>query len=107
MTEPHPPRLILIAAMRAALDKNNSNTTSLALVWEVPVVDSTRDRGCSVVEEIIVKLAVTCAKFQLVEEEGVVVQRESVEYIEFVLSKKRRSSQNHTNTKLGDRHGRE
>ena len=67
------------------LQHNDANTSHLFLVRQVLLVNTSRDRGCSVVVKIKVKLAITCTKLQLLQEERVVLQGKGVEHIEVGL----------------------
>lgn len=68
-----------------ALQHDHTNASHLLLVRQVALIDSTGNRCCTVVVDIIVKLAITSAELELFEEEGVVVDSESVENVEFGL----------------------
>lgn len=68
-----------------SLQHNNTNAAHLLLVGLVLVVDSTRDRCCAVVVQIEVELAIAGTELELFKEQGVVVQGEGIEDVEFGL----------------------
>lgn len=68
-----------------SLQHNNTNAAHLLLVGLVLVVDSTRDRRCAVVVQIEVELAIAGTELELFKEQGVVVQGEGIEDVEFGL----------------------
>lgn len=68
-----------------ALQHNNTNSTHLVLIGQVLPIDTSRDRRRTVVVNIVVELTVTGAELELFKEEGVVVEGEGVEDVEFGL----------------------
>lgn len=68
-----------------ALQHDHANASHLFLIRQVALIDSAGDRCRTVVVDVVVKLAVTSAELELLEEERVVVESESVENIEFGL----------------------
>lgn len=67
------------------LQHNDTNTAHLLLIGKVLIVDTSRDRSRPIIVQIVVKLAITCTEFELLQEQRVVVQGQCVEYIEFSL----------------------
>lgn len=67
-----------------ALRHNQTNTAQVILVKLVLTVNATCDGVYAVVEEVVVQLTVTTAKFLLLEEERIVHQSEGVEDVKLV-----------------------
>ena len=67
------------------LQHDNSHSAHLLLIGQVLVIDTTRNRSRAVVVQVEVELAVTSTELQLLQEQRVVVQGQSVENIEFGL----------------------
>ena len=67
------------------LQHDNSNTAHLILIRQVLVIDTTRDRRCTVVVQVEMELAIAGAKLELFEEQRVVVQSKSIEDVKFGL----------------------
>jgi hypothetical protein len=53
--------------------QDHTNAASLSFIRQVALIDATLDGRCSPVVEIVMQLAITGTKFQLLEEEGVVL----------------------------------
>jgi predicted GIY-YIG superfamily endonuclease len=77
----------MIHAVRRFLQHNNANTSHSLLIRQVLFVNSSRDRGGAIVVEIEVKLAIAGSKFELLEEQRVVVKCECIKHIKVSLSK--------------------
>lgn len=65
--------------------QHHADTTALALVWQIALVDTSAHRRCAPVVEVVVQLTVSCAELELLKEERVVHQGEGVEDIELGL----------------------
>jgi hypothetical protein len=68
------------------LQHDNTHTTHLLLIRKVLVVDASGNRSGAVVVQVEVKLAVTRAELELLEEHRVVVRGERVEDVKLGLS---------------------
>lgn len=71
--------------MREHLQHDNANSSHSLLIRQILLVDSSRNRGGSVIVEVEMELTIACAEFELLEEQGVIVKCESVEDVEFRL----------------------
>lgn len=63
----------------------HTNSTALALVRQVSLVDAAADGWRPPIVEIVMQLPVSSPKFQLLQEEGVVLQGQGVEDVELGL----------------------
>ena len=68
-----------------SLQHNNTHAAHLLLIGQVLVVDASGDRGCAIVVQVEVKLAVTSAELELLKEHGVVVGGKCIEDIKLGL----------------------
>lgn len=67
------------------LHENHTNAAAFALVGQVSLVDSAANGRRPPIVEVVVQLPVSSAKLQLLKEEGVVLQGQGVEDVEFGL----------------------
>lgn len=67
------------------LQENNTHTPTLLIIRKVLFVNTAGHGRGAIVEEVIMQLSVTSAELELLKEERVVVDSESVEHIEVSL----------------------
>jgi hypothetical protein len=65
--------------------ENNSNTTSSPLVRQVLLIHPTLNRGSAIVVQVVMKLAVSSAELELLQEEWVIVKCECIEDVKVSL----------------------
>jgi hypothetical protein len=68
------------------LQHNDANASHSFLIRQVLLVNSSRNRGGAIVVEVEVKLPIASSKFELFEEQRVIVKRKCVEHIKVRLS---------------------
>lgn len=67
------------------LQHDNTNTAHLILIGQVLLVDTTRDRRCTVVIQVEMELAIAGTELELLEEQGVVVQSKGIKNVKLGL----------------------
>lgn len=67
------------------LQHNDANASHSFLIRQVLLVNSSRNRGGAIVVEVEVKLPIASSKFELFEEQRVIVKRKCVEHIKVRL----------------------
>jgi hypothetical protein len=68
------------------LQQDHANSTSLVLVWQVPLIHSACNRRRPPVVQIVMQLSVASTELEVVQEQWVVMQCQGVEDVEFGLS---------------------
>jgi hypothetical protein len=68
------------------LQQDHANSTSLVLVWQVPLIHSACNRRRPPVVQIVMQLSVASTKLEVIQEQWVVMQCQGVEDVEFGLS---------------------
>lgn len=76
---------VVMPSYRPTSHENHTDSAALVLVRQIALVDASTDGGRSPVVEVVVELSVTGAELQLLEEEWIVLQGQSVEDIEVGL----------------------
>ena len=67
------------------LQKHNANATPLRLIRHVPLIRTTINRLRPPIVKVVMQLSITRPKLQLLQEQGVIMQRKRIEDIELCL----------------------